>query len=216
MTFDAGGTLIEPWPSVGEVYAQAAVGHVETSLNSVQLDLQFREAWKSRANFSYSRAEWQELVRHTFRDVSADSAKFFDKLYARFGEADTWRIHDDVLPTLEHLRSVGMKMAVVSNWDERLKPLLKSLGLAGYFEEIVVSIEVGQTKPHPRIFEMVLRKLGLQPHETLHVGDSETEDLRGARGVGMAALLIRRGLATSPISGVIGALTELGELFRGH
>ena len=55
-------------------------------------------------------------------------------------------------PTLKLLKSAGLRLAVISNWDERLVPLLERLDLAHYFEVTFVSSVVGAPKPAAKIF----------------------------------------------------------------
>lgn len=64
-----------------------------------------------------------------------------------------------------------MKIAVVSNFDTRLRPVLKVLGVDDLFNAVVVSAEVGAEKPNPIIFEAACKQLQLLPEEVLHVGD---------------------------------------------
>jgi len=194
ITFDIGGTLIEPWPSVGHVYAAVAAEHGVRGLDAEALNRRFREAWRDRGEFQHSRKAWGALVDQVFDGLveRPPSETFFPQLYTRFGEARAWRICPDVLPTLDELASRGIPMAAVSNWDERLRPLLKALNLDGYFEAVLVSCELYFAKPSDVIFEHALRKLGTPAAETLHVGDSAEEDLAGARAAGMQALLIDR------------------------
>ena len=137
-------------------------------------------------------------------------------MYRRFGEPDTWHVHKDVFPTLQQLRATGRRLAVISNWDERLRPLLNRLGLAHFFEQIIVSIDAGYTKPAPQIFRQALEVLGLEPNEILHVGDSENEDVAGPQALGIPALLLSRGSREHGNGRVIGALTELTSLFQGR
>ncbi len=114
------------------------------------------------------------------------------ELFEVFATPAPWRIYDDVAPALAALAGARLRLAVVSNWDERLPRLLAALGLAGAFEAVVVSAAVGFEKPHPRIFETALERLALAPSEVVHVGDHEIEDVEGARAVGMAALRLAR------------------------
>jgi putative hydrolase of the HAD superfamily len=78
-----------------------------------------------------------------------------------------------------------MRLGIISNWDERLRPLLDSLELTPFFDAIVVSVEVGFCKPAPEIFREAVRKLDLPSGNILHVGDSESEDVAGAVRAGM-------------------------------
>ncbi len=65
---------------------------------------------------------------------------------------------------------------MVSNWDERLRPLLEALDLARHFSVVVVSCEVVYTKPDREIFLRAAAELGCDPGSVLHVGDRERED----------------------------------------
>jgi putative hydrolase of the HAD superfamily len=85
-----------------------------------------------------------------------------------------------------------MRLAIVSNWDERLRPLLARLDLLERFEVVVVSCEAGSRKPEPRIFQAATEALGLSPDQVLHVGDSLEHDVMGARAAGMRSVGIRR------------------------
>jgi putative hydrolase of the HAD superfamily len=194
VTFDVGGTLIEVWPSVGHVYAEVAARHGIKGLAAGALDHKFKAAWRAATNFNYSRSAWAALVDATFRGLTdrLPSETFFADLYARFAKPDVWRIYEEVIPTLDELAARGFKLGVISNWDERLRPLLGQLKLGAYFEAIIVSREFGSCKPLRGIFEHAVRKLGLPPGAVLHVGDSLAMDVRGARAAGLRALLLQR------------------------
>lgn len=193
VTFDAGGTLVEPRPSVGHVYAEVAADFGVADIPPERLTAAFSQAWKATAHFDYSRESWFVLVRETF---AADAVRlpeaYFPAVYDRFAEPDVWHVFEDVLPTLETLASRGVKLGVISNWDERLRPLLARLGLAKYFSSIVVSCEAGAAKPDPRIFRRATAELAVAPVELLHVGDSLITDVRGAGSIGANGVLLDR------------------------
>lgn len=197
VTFDAGGTLIEPWPSVGAIYSEVAA-EFGYRCEPEKLTAGFFNAWQSRSAFAYSRVEWFEVVRHSFRESCDVSTKMFDAIYERFSESRCWRIYDDVLPALEQLKSRGLRLAVISNWDDRLAPLLQSLGLANHFDAIFASAVIGAHKPSPGIFHHAATQLQVTPAEILHIGDSQNEDIVGARTAGFQARRIRRSGATEP------------------
>ena len=212
VTFDVGGTLIEPWPSVGGVYADVA-GRLGTgALDTGVLDARFRAAWRTAHQgdgFDYSRRAWMDLVRATFSGLTGRAADpdLFEALWQRFTEPDAWRVFPDVEPCLEALAARGLRVAVVSNWDERLRPLLGRLGLADRFEFVVASAEIGAHKPSRQVFVHAADRLGLPPPALMHVGDSCREDLDGARSAGWQALLVDRRGAGGPDR--MASLTEL-------
>jgi len=83
------------------------------------------------------------------------------------------------------LERLGLRLAVVSNWDVALHEHLEELGLADHFDTVVTSAEAGAPKPDPRIFELALERLGVRPERALHIGDAEADE-EGARAAGMA------------------------------
>lgn len=199
VTFDVGGTLLAPFPSVGEVYARVARRHGVHQATAPLLDQRFRDAWRARPSFGHHREAWESLVDEVFRDLDRrpPSATFFPELYAEFGRADAWRVFDDVLPTLESLAALGIDLGIISNWDERLRPLLAELRLDRYFACQVISCEAGFAKPSPVVFEAALRQLGRPATAVLHIGDNLRDDFAGATSAGFHALHLRRDAPSS-------------------
>ena len=210
VTFDVGGTLIEPWPSVGDVYAEVAARHGLKTFSPERLNGRFKTAWKARKSFEYSRQDWAALVDEVF-DIprsNPPSANFFPELYERFAEPGAWRVFDDVLPTLDGLRDQGIRLGIISNWDERLRGLLRKLKLDSYFETFAISCEVGFPKPSRVIFQYAASSLDLWPDAILHVGDSFEMDVEGAKAAGFHALKIER--ADEPLkNNMVRSLAEL-------
>ena len=204
VTFDVGGTLIQPWPSVGHIYAEIAARHGVTDLSAEMLNERFKAAWRVCASFGHARADWRRLVDEVFRSPTQESVdpQMFADLYERFSETDAWRVFDDVQPALEKLASLGVRRGIISNWDERLRILLKRLRLDQHFETFTISCEAGFVKPSPRIFEIAAHSLGLVPGAILHVGDSIELDLEPARQAGFRALIVDRGGGTAGPDGI--------------
>jgi putative hydrolase of the HAD superfamily len=213
ITFDVGNTLITTWPSVGHVYAEIAARHGCTGVTAELLEARFRAVWPGRLHLAETRAGWQQVVDEIFEGLAdvPPSRTFFGELYDRFTQPDVWRIYDDVLPALDRLAAQGLRLAVISNWDERLRTVLRCLDLDARFETIVVSCEVGHAKPHPAIFAEATRRLGLHADRILHIGDNPDADLLGARNAGLHAFQILRS-AASPGSDHLQSLLQLPEL----
>lgn len=214
ITFDVGGTLIEPWPSIGHVYAAVAEEHGVGGLSPEELNKRFVSAWRRLDCRAESREEWAAIVEATFKGMRpfTDPTSLFEALYARFTQPGAWRVFEDVAPTLQALQRRQLRLGILSNWDERLRPLLDRLGLAKAFEVVIVSCEVGCRKPDVAIFHRAAREFGLRPEQVLHVGDSREYDVEPSRRAGMRALGIRRGAsATDPnwISGLAEVLDRL-------
>ena len=66
VTFDVGGTLIQPWPSVGRVYAEVAAQHGLKNLSPEKLSKNFATAWRAKKNFQHTYGDWADVVDQTF------------------------------------------------------------------------------------------------------------------------------------------------------
>ena len=82
ITLDVGGTLIEPWPSVGHIYAEVAARH-GVQAEPEELTRRFVQAWQAHDAFQYTRADWAAVVDATFEDLGTQlpSQTFFGELY---------------------------------------------------------------------------------------------------------------------------------------
>ena len=131
--------------------------------------------------------------------------------------ANAATLYEDTVPILQHLRDAGFKLAIVSNWDTPLDPLLERLGIADYFDTITSSHDerVRSAKPDPRIFEWTLKQVGVSAAETVHVGDTYVADIIGAQGVGIRPILIDRdSTQAGRWDETIRSLSELPELLN--
>jgi len=96
-------------------------------------------------------------------------------------------LYPEVLPVMTALAPV--RRGIVSNADhEHVSAWPGSLPV----EFILISEALGAYKPDPRVFEAALERLGLEPHEVLHVGDSDVDDVQGARAAGLRVAWINR------------------------
>ena len=84
------------------------------------------------------------------------------------------------------------RLGLISNFDGRLRPILAHLGLAGAFDPLVISSEVGADKPDPWIFQQALALAGTTAAEALHVGDEPRGDWQGAAEAGLQVFQLHR------------------------
>jgi putative hydrolase of the HAD superfamily len=108
---------------------------------------------------------------------------------------------------LEEL-SKNYVLGVISNtMSLASKIFLERFNLSGYFKVQVYSGEVGYRKPHPKIFQIALERLGLPASEVVHVGNDPREDVKGPKRVGMKTILV--GAHDSEADLVVGSLAEV-------
>lgn len=218
VTFDAGGTLLYPHPSVGAIYSEVIAAH-GMSIDADALNIGFRRAWKlAHAIPRTSLSEetelnwWKGVVRETLNGLG--EPKDFDVLFAAlwkaFAAPSRWQLHLGACETLGALQDRGYRLAILSNWDNRLRSLIEGVGLASYFEFLVISSEIGVEKPDPRIFEHAQQKFGVKTAELLHIGDSHYHDMVGSTDVGWHCRLVTHG--PSGADNHVSKLTEILEL----
>lgn len=206
--FDAGGTILRVHPSVGHVYAEhARLGGFP--VDPVQVNRAFRSAWResllrrSRAGYVTSdailRDEWRTIVNSTFAGVipngSVDSV--FEQLYAYFATAAPWRLEPDAVALFRRLRSAGIYVGLLSNWDSRLGVVLSELGVREEFDSVIVSHSIGLEKPHNAMFVAAERAACVSGSGVVIVGDSFEQDIVPAIARGWRALWIHDGECTA-------------------
>ncbi len=120
---------------------------------------------------------------------------FFRDIEAAFMQRSSWYVFPDVVPAVAALRANGIRLGVISNWTWSAPELLHDFDLARHFEALVISSRVGFQKPHQGIFRRALDEFRVAPARAIHVGDSYTADVTGARRVGIMPVLIDRRVA---------------------
>jgi len=122
--------------------------------------------------------------------------------------------YPDVAPALRALRTLSLRLVVVSNWDVSLHERLAETGLAPLVDGAVASAEFGRAKPDRAIFDHALSLAGAAPHEALHAGDSPDADVEGALAAGLRAVLVARDGEVAAPEGVpvVRSLAELPAL----
>lgn len=201
--FDAGETIVYPHPSFPELLAQIlreAGQDLDPAVIREKLHVvadiftnaaSEGELWSTSPE--RSRRFWDRVYRRLLGELGVP---FGDELaraiYETFTDLANYRLFPDVLATLNRLRSAGIRMGVVSNFEEWLERLLESLGVTTYFDVRVISGVEGVEKPDPKIFRLALERMEALPEESAYVGDSPQFDVEPATSVGMTGVLLDR------------------------
>jgi putative hydrolase of the HAD superfamily len=201
--FDAVGTLFHLTRSVG--YHYALVGEqVGLKLDASKLDQAFASAWNRmppRPAVDGPRPDddkgwWRELVDLVLNQAAPflnelDRDNFFEVAYEHFAEPGVWECYPEVPDVLEKL-TPRFQLAVISNFDGRLRVILEHLGISNFFQHVLISSELGADKPDPEIYRRALNLIRLQPAEVLHVGDDPERDWKGASTAGLSIFQLDR------------------------
>lgn len=236
IVFDAVGTLIVPRPSVAEAYALAAA-HAGLQLTAGDLRPRFRQAFVRQEELdqqrpqpwhtdeAHERARWQAIVRDVFPECHdhGQRAKLFAALWEHFARPEHWALTPgaaDVLgQALNQWQSSGVRVAIGSNFDERLNSICAGLPPLDRMT-VFVSSAIEARKPARTFFERITTALQAAPKRTLMVGDDWTNDMLGAHAAGWKTAWLRQG--ASDVHGVAAAATfrpdlvldSLAELLR--
>ncbi|NOY83409.1 MAG: HAD-IA family hydrolase [Nitrospirae bacterium] len=206
--FDAGDTLFEAKEAIGFYYSQTAARY-GVKIEVETLDKRFKNAFKKAPPLAFPDADketlsqleyawWYTLVRDVFLKIDFPRFDaFFEELYGFFASEAPWRLFPETQSVLASLKKSGFTLGIISNFDSRLIPICRHLGIYDYFDPIVFSSQNSVAKPHPAIFEKTLKTSGLMPSESLYIGDHYQNDVVGPESVGMSALLIERGAHAS-------------------
>jgi len=201
--FDAARTLFSLTKTVGDHYAYVG-REVGLDLDAQELDRAFHTAWQEmprRPAIEEPREHddkgwWRELVSHVFDEVAPslselDRDNFFEVAYEHFAEAGVWDLYPEVPEVLKKLRP-RFQLAVISNFDGRLRLILQHLGISKYFLHVFISSELGADKPDPEIFRRALNVMHLSANEVLHVGDDPERDWKAAVAAGLMVFRLYR------------------------
>jgi putative hydrolase of the HAD superfamily len=174
------------------------------TLDAAKFDRAFFAAWKqmpARAPIDNPRENddkdwWRALVDLVLNEVAPslnelDRDNFFEIAYEHFAEAGVWELYPEVIEVLEQLQP-RFQLAVVSNFDGRLRMILEQLGVSKYFGHVFVSSEIGADKPDPEIFRRALNFMKLKPNEVLHAGDDPERDWKAAGAAGLSIFQLDR------------------------
>ena len=124
--------------------------------------------------------------------------------------------YPDTVVTLNRLKQMGLKLGLISTgYEEDINAILEKAGLEERLFDIVVGVNtIKKEKPHPEVFRYALGKLNVEPSETLFVGDQIAIDCKGARAVGIHALLIEREHRSTEDASDLERIRSLQEIFK--
>ncbi len=205
VVFDASGTLIDPRPSAADVYFQLGSKHGSQRTYAeirARFPLAFAEAFGRPAqpqagpptDEAVEKARWKRIVQLSLDDLTAaqlDTA--FDELWDHFAKPSSWHLYPDVMPAIQLARSLGLRTAVASNFDQRLPPIFRALAGENAVDQVMLSAELGWSKPDPRFYDAAARTLGVRDKSRLlMIGDDWLNDVAASQAAGWKSAQITR------------------------
>ena len=186
VVFDLFETLITEW------------GHKKYTKNEMCADLGVERAvfdvyWNEKEQDRYTgQISFEDSLlyacHHCGKELDASTlAEVLDK--RRKAKAVCFEfVLDEVYELLQYLRNSGIKTAIISNCSQEEMMGLPESKICQYFDEIILSYETHMKKPDACIYELAAVRLGVDLQECIFVGDGGSNELLGAKAVGMTAI----------------------------
>ena len=203
--FDAGNTLIVHRPSYKDLFLRFLVEKgVDASRPGAEAFWRRAQLWAGQQTLreltGSLRMPHVEYLRNYYREAfsgvnglgkTGDLPTIIDEFMTFSDVEQNWVAIDGVHTVLEQIRDRGVKLGLVSNFDESLPDILKRESLYGYFDSVVVSALVDIEKPDPRIMAVSCRELGVEAADALYVGDHPF-DVYCAKEAGLDVVWVSR------------------------
>ena len=222
--FDLGNTLVKTWGNPEAIYQKvlASLG-IDRSVEELERAIVKTEEGFKESNYrsQYGKVTYTEYWERwdaqvlTYLGISGEE-KLAKQVKARWYDQVNCVAYPDTTLTLNRLKQMGLQLGLISTgYEEDISAILEKAGLEKRLFDIVVGVNtIKKEKPHPEVFRHALSKLGVKPEEALFVGDHVDNDYRGARAVGIRALLIEReSRSTDDVSG-LERVRSLQEIFK--
>jgi HAD superfamily hydrolase (TIGR01549 family) len=202
---DFGGTLVRSFQDPFPVWTEVLLRH-EVHLSRSRFASAEAAAWALWSPRFYDLAGarpslWDRMhgeILHTLDLVDARE-EILDELREEFASTRWHPPFPETTSVLRTLAERDLTLHVVSNNTDALPALIRKFAWSRYVTTITYSQEAGAEKPDGRIFDLALRRAGVQAEGVVHVGDSLVADVDGARRSGLRAVWVNRsGLPIPP------------------
>ena len=206
--FDLGSTLVHfegNWDKVLDQAIRKMVPVLSNVLNTNVPEHEFHPLYKKALtqyyitrDIDYTELSTQNLLNNLLKarfqitlpdeDINLVLEEFYS--YTR----SHWVLDEETLPTLRKLHSQGYRLGLISNagYAPDVMKQLEIFNLLPFFDQILISADIGYRKPHLTIFQKAIEFFGLPPRDFVMIGDTLSADIIGARKAGMSNVWINR------------------------
>jgi len=187
--FDAYGTLFDVHSAVAGL--RDRIGPRADDLSQLWRVKQLEYTWL-RALMGRHADFWQvtgDALDYACASLAVDCAPIREPLMQAYRALEAY---PEVPAMLERLRRGGIKLAILSNGEpEMLAAGAQSAGIDGLLDAILSVEEVGVYKPHPKVYQLALDRLGVRPDEVAFMS-SNAWDVHGAACFGLRPVWVNR------------------------
>ena len=194
--FDVDFTLAKPGPLLGGPGYRDAAARFGLALDPDRY-LAARAAavvdLEHHPELDHDEEVWVRFTEDILRGMGGDGPNIREialEITRGWEDSENFELYEDALPTLAELRRHGLRIGLVSNTSRDLEHFIAHFRLD--VDAWVSSGRHGKVKPSPSIFLAALESLDTRPERAAMVGDSPTDDVDGARALGLRAFLLDR------------------------
>lgn len=194
--FDVDFTLCQPGPQLGPNGYREVGNRYGLTLDPARYatarDAAIEDI-RMHPELDHDQEVWQRFTEDIVRGMGgtgAGVASVAETIVLGWEQHENFELYEDALRTLRAVREAGLMLALISNTSRDLDEFVLHHDID--VDAVITSRLHGKMKPHPTIFRSVLKLLEVEPEEALMVGDSLSDDIDGARALGMPAVLLDR------------------------
>jgi HAD superfamily hydrolase (TIGR01662 family) len=206
--FDVDFTLIYPGPRFqGEGYQEFCATHAMT-VDPARFGAAVASAshiLDREQDSVYNQQIFIDYTAHIIQQMGGSGPAVFDcaaEIYREWAACQHFLLYEDVPAGLKALANRNLRIGLISNSHRCLESFQSHFELEGLIDVAISSSQHGYMKPHPSIFEAALKLAGVEASASVMVGDSMSQDIEGARRVGMRGVLVRRSDPEDGVDGV--------------
>lgn len=203
VSFDALHTIITPRLPIHVQYSEIFTPYLGVlDPDSIAHSFKFALKQVSIERPAYRKgvsAWWEEVIRRTAIGAGADAQavsqsldEIVPRLIHRFSSKEGYKLFDDTVETLEALKEMNVRTALVTGADSRILSALEDLSVLHMFSPIITADKECLNKPSMSIFLCACVRGGVKPQEAVHVGDDIHDDYWSSWYAGYHPLLLRR------------------------
>lgn len=181
--FDLDDTLLDRDKAVNQMFLTILEKYYEGTHHSFKNEM--LQKFKEYDKCAYGYGDKTNLLEAFFDDFPPKLRLPSDEVQGFWNNhfPNCFFISQDTIKIINTLKT-QVSMAIITNGvTQRQKAKIIHTNLDSYFDIILISEEVGYSKPDRRIFELALNKLNVQPEETLFIGDDLEKDISGCQNV---------------------------------
>ncbi len=163
------GVSVDQWESIAEdqeLYVRRATGQVQNHLQMID-----------------------EIVIKGGFNPSPDQRNRLLELRMNRMRSALHHVDSAILNTLSLLKEMGLQLCVISNADTIDIAGWEASPLCMLFDSAIFSCDIGSMKPQPHIYQAAMERMGISPQRSFFIGDGGSDELHGAKAVGMKTVL---------------------------